>query len=1008
MTEQSTLTAPAHRFEPLPDLPDKITLRDGQVVDVSGYVWRMTRSADIPTRVTIDWKQLLDLIARETSLPIMSERAVRLVMLFTAEKLSKTESKSPIKSKSAHNYMWAALYLSRWLEANPDWLPSGRSFDWSDMTEDLFDAWLTSEYVTNRKGHKASLIRSFYRWGVKKDFPDFSRALASVLDGLNIKGPAVGEVVAARDDRRGPFSSDEMDLILAACEAGRGTDQDRAITWTLLDTTIRPEQMYRLTNRDLFLRGGERGDDDADGAYGNHKYWLRVEIIKQRKSVTQFVNLPLSKGCFQLLRNLRKSEDDPNARLFWWLGSGFCSKINWRLKVFIKEADLRSPRLPVANQSPDDPLYELLPVNPCRFRYGMATERIALGETEENVAHSLCHTSAGSVRIYTNTSPRIADDFQRATDYAILPLVRRMEGCPGDNSGGVEPHSVIADRVSSPREVVPFMDDNSGKRSELGREVERIVLPVEAAKVAERIAEMVKSARRRFPNLYPGQNFDNQVWNVRHRVERPNATRSKSLGFTTLASTKYKISRDRRDALPTYFANVIKSWVVLDGHVSASYDVLRLNAARHLWNFISARVGSKDIFSWCSLAEDDFLSFEYHLREYRPAGKGYPLGNDTVLRIIAHTQSLTNFLASRGICRGIDYIPQTTSQRAIATQTLSGKELAAKDKLPASGVLEALADIYYRLTTAPAGEVSDWTLIRISAVAILMFTGMRLGEILTLPFDCEVEEKIPARQPGETDSYRYGLRYWVEKTRKKTLRVKWISPTAEPIVREAVKRIKGLTADARRRAKVLEDNPTEVPLPADVAGLTTLTRRQVISLLGYKDGSGLSRIPHKILPRKVVQGHVYYRVEDVKAFLLSRRVPELYTFRCDGKTQMLSESLFVVFRNQGDFRRTNKCELLIEPLKEKSLGYFLSPSGLRLTVFSEFGRREKERALITTPHAFRHWLIHTAYNGGMPERLVLRYFEKRSGSDIMDYIHSTPEEVGSYVPDELRAEYASV
>ncbi len=97
MTEQSTLTAPAHRFEPLPDLLDKITLRDGQVVDVSGYVWDMTLSADLPTRITFDWRQILGVTARETSLPVMSERAVRLVILFTAQKLSKTESKSPIK-----------------------------------------------------------------------------------------------------------------------------------------------------------------------------------------------------------------------------------------------------------------------------------------------------------------------------------------------------------------------------------------------------------------------------------------------------------------------------------------------------------------------------------------------------------------------------------------------------------------------------------------------------------------------------------------------------------------------------------------------------------------------------------------------------------------------------------------------------------------------------------------------------------------------------------------------
>jgi hypothetical protein len=301
-------------------------------------------------------------------------------------------------------------------------------------------------------------------------------------------------------------------------------------------------------------------------------------------------------------------------------------------------------------------------------------------------------------------------------------------------------------------------------------------------------------------------------------------------------------------------------------------------------------------------------------------------------------------------------------------------------------------------------------LILVSGIAILMFTGIRLGELLTLPFDCEVEEMTPAQEPGEADTHRYGLRYWVEKTRKKTRRVKWISLTAEPVVREAVKRIKGLTADARRRAKILEDNPDEIPLPADIANVLTITRSHLITLLGYNNGSHLSSSSRDYLPRHEVDGRIYYRVEDVKAFLLSKRVRELYTFRCDSTVQMLSESLFVIFYNQAKFKRTGKCDLLIEPLKEKSIRHFLSRtignSGPRFTIFSEFGLTEELRALTTNPHAFRHWLIYTAYKGGMPEHLVMRYFEKQFGSDIEDYNHFVPEETEPYVPDELRAEYA--
>jgi integrase len=1012
MTEHHTQTALAHSINQLPELPGRITLRDGRVVDVSGYVWRMNLGADLVPPTTFYWGQLLEVTARETSLPVMSERAIRLVMLFTAQKLSKDESKSPIKPDSAKNYMRAAIYLTRWLAAHPEWLPSGRGFEWWDMTEDLFGAWLTSLYGANRKGHDAILVRKFYRWGVKKLLPDFSEPLSSALDALNIKGLPVGEVIESRDPKRGAFTSEEMDLILAACRSGKGTNRDRAITWTLLDTAIRPEQMFHLKNRDLILRGEDYEDCEADALTVNHKYWIKVRLLKQRNPKPRYVELPLSEACFRLLWDLRKDEVNPEGRLFAWLRGDFCPHINKRLKAFFKAADLRSPRLPVENPPTGTPLYELMPVNPRRFRYGMATERIALGETEGNVAHALCHTSTGSVRVYTKTSASIADDFQQATDYAILPLIRRMEGYHDDSEGRIQPLSKIASGASSPRKGTPFMNGKARMQFERRRAAERTVLSANADEAAARTAEMVAAARRRFPQLYPGQRFDAQVWDVRHRAERPNATTLTSFGFTTLESTRHKISRHRRDALPPYFANVIKSWLVLDGPISMSGDALRLNAARHLWNFISGRVVAGEFFRWSSLTENDFLAFEYHLRAYESTVKGEPLGADTILRIISQVRRLVYFLAGRGICHEIDYVPQTVSKRAVSTQSLRGKELAAEQKLPAPGTLEALANIYYRLSTAPAGDVSDYTLILISGVVILMFTGMRLGELLTLPFDCEVEEHVPAREPGEADVRYYGLRYWVEKGRKKMRRVKWISPTAEPVVREAVRRIKRLTADARRRAKILEDNPDEVPLPTDIANLPIISRSQLISLLGYKDGSHLSRTSRARLPRDEVNGRVYYRVEDVKAFLVSKRVRELYTFRCGDTVQMLSESLFVVFDNQAAFRQTNKCSLLVEPVKGWSIEHFLSPAmgrnGPRLTVFAEFGLTEEEKALIMNPHAFRHWLIHIAYQGGIPGHLALRYFEKQFDSDIVDYIHFMPEETNPYMPDELRPGYASV
>jgi hypothetical protein len=326
----------------------------------------------------------------------------------------------------------------------------------------------------------------------------------------------------------------------------------------------------------------------------------------------------------------------------------------------------------------------------------------------------------------------------------------------------------------------------------------------------------------------------------------------------------------------------------------------------------------------------------------------------------------------------------------------------AEKKLPAPGVLECLSRLYHRLTTAQPREVSDWLQIFISAVAILILTGLRIGELVTLPFDCEVEESIPKGSADSPDSYRYGLRYWLEKAHAETARIRWISPTAEPIVRDSVARIKRLTADARERAKVLEADLTKVPLPPEFAGRTTLTRLELLTLLGYESSRQIRPEQQELLPQHGRRRQRYFYVRDLEAYLLSQRQPLLYTIRHkNGTTQQLSESLLVVFARQSCRTQMNPCRLLVESVGAHTFNYYLStPAAL----FKTYGASEEERRLAVNPHALRHWLIHIAYEGGMKMDLVLRYFEKHSATSVADYLHFSTEEADAYVPDELREE----
>lgn len=999
---------PSH-LQSLPELPATITTPDGQEHSVVGDVWVLPHDPGFAATVKLDWTLLTGVAIAVDSTPVISARAVSLAKIYVLERMSL--AKRSLKPSSGRVFLRAVLRFARWLAAHPEWLPIGRGFDWSDLTADMFEAWLTIEYRTKMKGNFAILVRRFYLWGADPDAsrPDFTPALASMLCSQRIKGNAVGELVESRDKRQGPFTREELDLIFEACKSGAGKDQDRAITWTLLMTAIRPKQLYHLTNRDLELNRDAAGDGNSDGSPLQAIYRLRVRKIKQRGNAIKYHFLQLSEGCARLLLDLRRPGSGLDDPLFWWVGPSYNGYIASRLKYFFEEANLRSPRLCIENPEPGGPFYDRMPVSPRRFRYGIATDRIARGENEEDVAAMLGHEGTGYLHAYVETSPGIADDFQLATDYAIAPLIDLMEGRTHPSK-----EYLLSDPVPPlPPKPRPYED------APIFRIDQRRNLPEDTRvrpdsmldKSEARIGELIARARRKFPLIFPDQDFSRQLWDVAHLKERPNANTVVKLGFTTLTTNVGKrslLSSQPDDALPDYFADVIKSWIVISNDISLQYKAGCLNAARHFWNFLSTWQGRNAVsFMWGKLSEGDILAFEQFLIAYK-TNRDQPFCPNSILKILERIQRLIDFLASYGICRQIDYIPQTFSARQAATRLLDAKRLAAELKLPAPGVLESLGGIYHRLTTAPAGEVSDWVLILISAVAILVLTGLRAGELVTLPFDCEVEDKHPKKRFGEPFSYCYGIKYWVEKAMKKTMRVKWISPTAESVVRASVLRIKELTAAARERAKILETDPSKVTLPPEIASRTILTRPELIALIGQKSNQPPRIDPQKLLPQHGWGRNSYYYVKDLEAYLLSRRAQHLYTVRHDdGTFQMLSESLFIVFAKQSQYWQTNPCTLLVAALKRSSIECFLSS---QTNVFKTYGEAQWQKELSVTPHCFRHWLVHIAYKGGMETHLLLRYFAKRYASGLVDYLHFSTDESDGYAPEELSAErfYAPV
>jgi hypothetical protein len=84
----------------------------------------------------------------------------------------------------------------------------------------------------------------------------------------------------------------------------------------------------------------------------------------------------------------------------------------------------------------------------------------------------------------------------------------------------------------------------------------------------------------------------------------------------------------------------------------------------------------------------------------------------------------------RGVCCSLYYVPQTPVETN--RNTIEGQRLA--DRLPTDAVPARTRRRLSRVCTEPRDR------LRAAAVAILVVAGFRIGELLTMPLDCEAEE----------------------------------------------------------------------------------------------------------------------------------------------------------------------------------------------------------------------------------------------------------------------------
>jgi integrase len=467
------------------------------------------------------------------------------------------------------------------------------------------------------------------------------------------------------------------------------------------------------------------------------------------------------------------------------------------------------------------------------------------------------------------------------------------------------------------------------------------------------IINLVEAARAKFTAEFSGsgQGFDSMIWNVKFKADRTTSNSRPRLHFTRYGTL---------DApLPAVFAEVIKSWLILQPWSNIQSLGPRLDMARLLWeSILTRRKNVADGFRWDDLCEEDLNQAELLMLD-----KWFPsTAHKAATRLIA----LTEFLMARRVCRPLYYTPQSPRIEDAHRHTIAGQE-EKMAMLPSQRALEGLAEIYNQHATEPQDR------LRACALAILVVTGFRIGELLTLPLNCEIEEERSGKQ-------RYGLRYYKEKARggERMFAVRWLTTTGAELARQAVAEIRQITLPFRERARILG--------------------------LPYRS---VNFIPHDKLPRHGGKRGYYYIAAEVERYLLSLRVEKLWTIdRRDGSHQMLSESLFIAPRNFFSFRAT--LPLLIEPVSIQQTADFLSsrvsPTGVIKSAFQRFDIHEAngEYCQISS-HQLRHWLNTIADKGGLPMEMLTRWMGRENPRDTDAYRHLTCDERLEQIKSSIRA-----
>ncbi|MGL1957887.1 MAG: hypothetical protein OCD00_11300 [Colwellia sp.] len=307
------------------------------------------------------------------------------------------------------------------------------------------------------------------------------------------------------------------------------------------------------------------------------------------------------------------------------------------------------------------------------------------------------------------------------------------------------------------------------------------------------------------------------------------------------------------------------------------------------------------------------------------------------------------------------------------------------EKLPNDEALDAIAEIFSMYP-----RIEDRDIFTTSILALLLSSPDRISEIFHLPVSGN-----PYYGKDTKGITRMGLRWYNLKEFDENM--KWIPTIMEPVVIEAIERIKKITEPARRLAKLYEENPNTFPLhsscpPVDKDIL--LTKRQCALALGMESAneSKVSNVNTYLRKRGVLAEDNKYSLQCLLP-TLRKSLPKDFPIAHPKSGIKWSDSLFCMFKDQlAGSRPTNCTTLWMATRNTFSEDLKQSNKPGKVKQLSIFERYDYPNNLKIKSHQPRHLLSTLAKEAGMEDDLLADWAGRANSYHNRAYDNRSPED----------------